>query len=64
MKRPLVVALVFVAAALGGCATFLETNTNAPSADGLASPTTSPAPLPGNVLLPSPGPHYHGSMGP
>jgi hypothetical protein len=64
MKRTLVVALGLMAAALGGCATPLETNTNASSADGLASPTTSPAPLPGNVFFPSPGPHYHGSMGP
>jgi hypothetical protein len=64
MKRTLVVALAIMAAALGGCATSLETNTNAPAADGRAFPTTLPAPLPGNVFLPSPGPHYHGSMGP
>jgi hypothetical protein len=63
MKRVLVVALALMAAALGGCATSLETNTNPPSADGLAS-RTSRAPLPGNVFLPSPGPHYHGSLGP
>ena len=64
MKRPLIVALVLVAATLAGCATFRETNTNASSAEGLASPTTSPQPLAGNVFFPSPGPHYHGSMGP
>jgi hypothetical protein len=64
MKRTLVVALALIAAALGGCVTSFETNTNPPAADGLASPTTSRAPLPSNVFLPSPGPHYHGSLGP
>jgi hypothetical protein len=64
MKRTLVVALALMAAALGGCATPLETDTNPRSADGLAFPMTSPARLPGNVFLPSPGPHYHGSGGP
>jgi hypothetical protein len=64
MEGALVVALVLMTAALGGCATSLETNANAPSADGLASPMTSPALSPGNVFLPSPGPHYHGSGGP
>jgi hypothetical protein len=64
MKATLVVALALMTAALGACATSLETNSNAPLADGLASPMTSPAPLPGNVFLPSPGPHYHGSEGP
>jgi hypothetical protein len=64
MMGTLVVALALMTAALGGCATSLETNTDASSADGLASPPTSPTPLPGNVFVPSPGPHYHGSMGP
>jgi hypothetical protein len=65
LKRRLVIALGFMAATLGGCAISLETSTNTPSANDLASPAaTSPAPLPGNVFLPSPGPHYHGSMGP
>jgi|ERR687892_221791 hypothetical protein len=64
MKGTLVVALALMTGALGGCATSVETKTNAPPVDALASPMTSPAPLPGNVFLPSPGPHYHGSMGP
>jgi hypothetical protein len=64
MTGTLVVALALMTAALGGCATSVETNTNAPSVDSLASPMTSPTPLPGNVFVPSPGPHYHGSMGP
>lgn len=63
MNRTLVFGLMFMAAALAGCATSRDTNT--PSADILASPPmTPPTPLPGNVFLPSPGPHYHGSMGP
>jgi len=61
MKGTQMIALALMTAALGGCAASLETNTPAPSADGLASPMTSPAPLPGNVFVPSPGPHYHGS---
>ena len=64
MKRTVVIAIGLVAAALGGCATSLETNTNTLSKNGPASPTTSSAPPPGNVFFPSPGPHYHGSMGP
>ena len=64
MKRTLVIAMALVAAALGGCATSLETNTNTPSEDSPAALITSPAPPPGNVFFPSPGPHYHGSMGP
>jgi hypothetical protein len=52
------------AAALGGCATSLDTNTNTLSGNGSAHPTTSSAPPPGNVFYPSRGPHYHGSMGP
>jgi hypothetical protein len=65
MKGKRMVALALMTVALdGGCATSLETDTSAPLVHGLASPTTSPAPSPGNVFLPSPGPHYHGSMGP
>ena len=64
MKRTLVIAMALVAAALGGCATSLETSTNTLPNESAASPTTSPAPPPGNVFYPSPGPHYHGSMGP
>jgi hypothetical protein len=64
MKRTVVIAIALVAAALGGCATSLETDINTLSKDGPASPTTSSAPPPGNVFFPSPGPHYHGSMGP
>jgi hypothetical protein len=64
MMGTLVVALALMTAALGGCATSLETNTNAPSEDGLASPLTSPTPVPGNVFVAPPGPHYHGTMGP
>jgi len=63
MNRALVFGLMLMAGALSGCATSLETNT--PSTDRLASPTMmSPTPPAGNVFLPSPGPHYHGSMGP
>jgi hypothetical protein len=61
MKPTLVVGLALMTSVLGGCATYHDTNSDAPSADGLASPMT---PLPGNVFLPSPGPHYHGSGGP
>ena len=64
MKRTLVIAMALVAAALGGCATSLGTNTNTLPNESAASPATSPAPPPGNVFYPSPGPHYHGSMGP
>lgn len=64
MKRTVVIAMALVAAALGGCATSLDTNVNTLSEDGSASPTTSSAPPPGNVFYPSPGPHYHGTMGP
>jgi len=64
MKRSVVIAIALVAAALGGCATSLETNTYTLSRDSLASPITTSAPPPGNVFFPSPGPHYHGSMGP
>jgi hypothetical protein len=64
MKRTVVIAIGLVAASLGGCATSLETNTDALSKGSAASPTTSPASPPGNVFYPSPGPHYHGSMGP
>jgi hypothetical protein len=44
MKGTQMIALALIAAALGGCAASLGTNTAAPSADGLASPMTSPAP--------------------
>lgn len=64
MQRTLVIALAVVAAALGGCATSLETRTGAPPADGLASPATSPAPSPANVFFPPPGPYDHGTGGP
>ena len=64
MKPTLIVGLVLMTASLGACATSREANSNAPLADGVASPVTSPAPLPGNVFIPSPGPHYHGSGGP
>jgi hypothetical protein len=64
MKRTVVIAIALVAAALGGCAAPLDTNTNALPGDGSASPTTSSAPPTGNAFFPSPGPHYHGSMGP
>jgi hypothetical protein len=64
MRRTVVISIALVAAALGGCATSLETRTNTLTNDSAASPTTSSAPPPGNVFYPSPGPHYHGSMGP
>jgi hypothetical protein len=64
MRRTLLIALALEAAALGGCATSLDTNTNTLSGSGSASPSTSSAPPPGNVFYPSPGPQYHGSMGP
>jgi len=57
MKRTVVIAMALEAAALGGCATSLDTNINTLSGDGSASPTTSSAPPPGNVFYPSPGPH-------
>jgi hypothetical protein len=64
MGCTLVVALGLMTAALGGCATSLATDANAPLADEPAAPMTSPALSPGNVFLPSPGLHYHGSGGP
>jgi hypothetical protein len=64
MQRKVVIAIALVAAALGGCTTSPGTNIDTLPKDGFASAPTSPAPPPGNVFFPSPGPHDHGSMGP
>ena len=64
MKRAVVIATMLAAAALGGCATSLETNTSTFSDDNAASPPTSPGQTPGNVFIAPPGFHYHGTMGP
>lgn len=60
--RRLVIALAFLAAAAGGCATSLATN-DTPSSEGAASPTTgSPTSPPANVFFPE-TPHDFGSEG-
>ena len=59
MSPSLVIGLVWMAAVLGGCATY-----DAPSKGGSASPgVTAPAPGPANVFGPESN-HYFGTGGP
>jgi hypothetical protein len=59
MKRRLVIALACATIAMGGCATWMETNDNASASPAV----TSPAPLPPNAFRPEPN-HDFGSGGP
>jgi hypothetical protein len=62
--RRLVIALACATITMGGCATWVETKSNASSTGGSASPAvTSPAPLPPNAFRPEPN-HDFGSGGP
>jgi hypothetical protein len=64
MNQRLVIALVCATIAMGGCATWVETNDDPSSAGGSASPiVTFPTPLPPNAFRPEVS-HDFGSGGP